>query len=42
MVDPTRSVGNTVRKVGLEGRGDESILGGVVLDDATPPTHEAA
>ncbi|MCC6224837.1 MAG: NADH-quinone oxidoreductase subunit A [Microthrixaceae bacterium] len=42
MVDPTRSLGNTVRKVGLEGRGDESILSGVVLDEAAPSTDEAA
>ena len=42
MVDPNRTLSTTVRKVGLEGRDHSSPLSGVVVDEPTPTTHEAA
>jgi NADH-quinone oxidoreductase subunit A len=42
MVDANRTVATTVRKVGLEGRGTASPLSGVVVDEPSPSTTEAA
>jgi len=42
MIDSARTARSTVRKVGLDGRDERTVLSGVEIDEPVSSTHEAA